>query len=302
MTRALAPTPQRWPDGKRLCVVVTVNFDAELALLGPDPSAASLEKTLSIFRYGAVRGAPRLLEVLAERSVPTTWFFPGALVDTSGALLHEVVAAGHGLGARGLRLERFDRLGADERLGVLQAAAEALGALGSHEPLGFRLPSGEWPPNFGAQLLDAGFGWSSSWAGDDVPFHLPGTGDRSIVEVPSWHTMNDRLAFTWNFAPPMPLGQSRIASYDDVLENWLLELEGCRREGLCLVVQLHPEVVGTPGRIDLVRRFLDAVAEPGDAWVASGAAVASWWSEHGAPQASGHPVDVLRRVSPLTLT
>lgn len=301
MTRALAPTPQRWPDGKRLCVVVTVNFDAELALLGPDPGAASLEKTLSIFRYGALRGAPRLLDALADRGVPATWFVPGALVSPYRSLLDEVVSAGHGLGARGFRLERFDRLSPAERADVLRSARDALGRLSLPDAPGFRLPSGEWPADLAAELLDTGFGWSSSWTGDDVPFHVPAPGGRSIVDIPSGHTMNDRLAFAWNFAPPMPLGQSRIASYEDVLENWRYELEGCRREGLCLVLQLHPEVAGTPGRIDLVWRFLDAVLEPGDAWVATGAAVAQWWRQR--PVADGdHPVDVLRRVSPATLS
>ena len=300
MTRALSPTPGRWPEGRRYAVVVTVNFDAELALLGPDPSLASLEKTLSIFRYGAVRGAPRLLEAFSDRGVPTTWFVPGALVRPYRSLLDEVAAAGHGLGARGQRLERFDRLSEGACRDALHAARAAIGEVTAADDVGFRLPSGEWPPGLAAQVLDAGFGWSSSWTGDDVPFLVPAGDGRALVDVPFGHTMHDRLAFAWNFAPPMPLGQSRIASYEDVLENWQLELEGCRREGLCLVLQLHPEVAGTPGRIDLVWRFLDAVLETGEAWVASGSEVASWW---GRRQASGpeHPVDLLRRVSPGSL-
>jgi peptidoglycan/xylan/chitin deacetylase (PgdA/CDA1 family) len=304
MTRALAPTPGRWPGGKRFAVVVTVNFDAELALLAADPAASALEKTLSIFRYGAIRGAPRLLEAFSERGVPTTWFVPAALVAPYRPLLGEVVSAGHDLGARGFRLERFDQLPPRARLDALRAARAALATISTSEDAGFRLPSGEWPPDFAAQVLDAGFTWSSSWTGDDVPFLVPAGGARSIVDVPFGHTLNDRLAFAWNFAPPIPLGQSRIASYEDVLENWCYELEGCRREGLCLVLQLHPEVTGTAGRIDLVWRFLDAVLETGDAWVALGAAVASWWRTQPAPgpgQAE-HPVGLLRRVSPSSLS
>jgi peptidoglycan/xylan/chitin deacetylase (PgdA/CDA1 family) len=300
MTRALGPTQERWPTGRCYAVVVTVNFDAELALLGPEPEAGSLEKTLSIFRYGAIRGAPRLLTAFSERGVTATWFVPGALVPRYRSLLDEVVSAGHGLGARGMRLERFDRLSKGARLDTLHAARAALADMPASGRLGFRLPSGEWPPGFAEQLLDAGFDWSSSWTGDDVPFLVPAGSERSIVDLPFGHTMNDRLAFAWNFSPPMPSGQSRIASYEDVLENWLLELEGCRREGLCLVIQLHPEVCGTPGRIDLVWRFLDAVLENDDAWVAAGADVASWWRQHPV-EGPEHPVDLLRRISPDSL-
>lgn len=298
--RTLAPTPGRWPGGRRFAVAVTVNFDAELALIGPDPAAASLEKTLSIFRYGAVRGAPRLLEALSEREVPATWFLPGALVALYRSLLDEITSAGHRLGARGFRLERFDQLAEGARLEALRAARDTLAEVAGPDDLGFRLPSGEWPPHFATQLLDAGFGWSSSWTGDDVPFLVPAGEGRTIVDVPFGHTTNDRLAFAWNFAPPIPAGQSRIASYEGVLENWCFELEGCRREGLCLVLQLHPEITGTPGRIDLVRRFLDTVLEHGDAWLASGAEVASWWKRR-PPAGPEHPLDLLGRISPSSL-
>ncbi len=281
--------------------MVTVNFDAELALVGPDPGAASLEKTLSIFRYGAVRGVARLLAAFAERHVTTTWFVPGALVVRYRSLLDEVVSAGHGLGCRGLRLERFDRLSKEARLDTLRAARAALDGLPAPGEPGFRLPSGEWPRDLASELLDEGFEWSSSWTGDDIPFLVPAGDGRSIVEVPFGHTMNDRLAFAWNFAPAIPPGQARIASYEDVLENWRFELEGTRREGLCLVLQLHPEVTGTPGRIDLVWRFLDAVLEPGDAWVAPAADVAAWCREH-PPAGPEHPVDLLRRISPSSLS
>jgi len=302
MTRALGPTSGRWPEGQRFAVVVTVNFDAELALIAEDPTTASLGKTLSIFRYGAIRGAPRLLAAFSERGVATTWFIPGALVSRYRSLLDEVVSAGHGLGARGFWLERFDRLPEQAILRALCSARAALAEVSALDDVGFRLPSGEWTPDLAAQLLDAGFVWSSSWTGDDLPFYVPAGKGRSIVDIPFGHTMNDRLAFSWNFAPPIPIGQSRIASYEDVLENWLLELEGCRREGICLVLQLHPEVTGTPGRVDLVWRFLDAVLETGDAWITTGAEIASWWKQNHPPSGMEHPVNLFRRISPSLLS
>jgi peptidoglycan/xylan/chitin deacetylase (PgdA/CDA1 family) len=295
----LAPEA-RWPSGHRCAVVVTVNFDAELALTGPDPSLAPMQKTLSLFRYGTVRGAPRFLEVFAERGVRSSWFVPGALVPTVRDLLTAVVAGGHDLGARGLRLERFHALSPTRREAVLRSARASLRDVVASSECGFRLPSGEWPPGLGAQLLDAGFTWSSSWPGDDLPFFVPAGPTRSIVDLPVTHVMNDRLAFAWNFAPPIPAGHARIASYEEVLHNWLFELRGCRKEGLCLVLQLHPEVTGTAGRIDLVRRFLDDVLESGDVWVATGGEVASFWSATHAGNRPDHPVELFRRVSPET--
>lgn len=295
-----APAAPRWPGGRSFCVVVTVDFDSELALTGPDPTLAPMQKTLSLFRYGARRGAPRLLDVFDGFATRATWFVPGALVGMEEALLRDVVARGHELGARGHRLERLDTLAPEKRAEVLADARTALRGVSASETCGFRLPSGEWPRGLGAQLLDAGFTWSSSWVGDDLPFFVPAGEGRALPELPVLHVLDDRLAFAWNFSPPIPPGHSRIPPYEEVLQSWLFELEGCVREGLFLVVQLHPEVTGTPGRIDLVRRLLDAVhAEPG-AWVATGSEVASWWSSAHGPDPA-HPVELLQRLSPSTL-
>jgi peptidoglycan/xylan/chitin deacetylase (PgdA/CDA1 family) len=255
---------------------------------------------MSVVRYGATRGARRLLDAFAAAGVPTTWFAPGQAARDHAAVLAEVAAAGHGLGFRGDRLERLDSLEPGARAAVLRRGAGALAAAAGRAPAGFRLAAGEWPPGLTADLLDLGCAWSSSLPGDDVPFTLPAGDGRRLVEVGMTDALDDRAAFFWNLSPPFPAGQSRIPSYQGVLENWLLELEGHRRAGGCFVVRLHPEICGTPGRISLVRDLLAAVTGHDDAWVTTCDRIAAWWAGQHPDNADVHPIEVFLRAGPGT--
>jgi peptidoglycan/xylan/chitin deacetylase (PgdA/CDA1 family) len=234
---AEAGSEGRWPAGTHCTAVVTVNFDVETLLLSEDPSFADRQKSLSIMRYGANRGAQRLLEVFDELEVPTTWFVPGRVAETYPGIVRDVAQEGHSIGMRGYALERYDSLDQPASAEALRRGRDTVSDLLGSPVRGFRLPSGEWPITLADQLLDCGISWSSSWFGEDLPFHLPGSGKRRLLEIPASYTLDDRIAFFWNFSPPMPPGQSRISPYSEVLRNWIYELEGCQREGLCFVIR-----------------------------------------------------------------
>jgi peptidoglycan/xylan/chitin deacetylase (PgdA/CDA1 family) len=285
----------RWPAGVRCMAAITVNFDAETLLLSQDPAFEDRQKSLSIMRYGAHRGAERLLETFAERDVPATWFLPGRVAETYPTVVRAVARAGHSIGTRGYALERFDSLSQQATTEALRRGRDAVSDVLGQPVRGFRLPSGNWPVPLAAQLLDCGFEWSSSWFGDDLPFHVPGPGNRGLLEIPVSYGLDDRIAFFWNFSPPMPVGQSRISSYSEALGNWIYELEGCQREGLCFVMQLHPEICGTPGRIRLVRDLLDAVRNSGGTEFATCDQIAGWWRDRHPANDPGHPVEVFRK-------
>jgi peptidoglycan/xylan/chitin deacetylase (PgdA/CDA1 family) len=284
-----------WPNGSRFAVAVTVNLDGESLLLAEDPSFEQREKSLSIMRYGANRGVERLLDVFAEKGVASTWFVTGRVAESDPELVRRVAAAGHQIAARGYALERFDRLDSSTQQEVVRRGAGLLADLAGAPIDGFRLPSGEWPIGLGGLLRESGISWSSSFYGDDFPFHLPSE-EGGLVDIPISYGLDDRIAFFWNYSPPMPAGQPRISSYAEVLSNWLYELEGCRREGLCFVIQLHPEICATPGRISLVRDLLDAITSYGDGHVATCGGIADWWRSQGHPNDPSHPVELFARL------
>lgn len=276
-----------WPDEARCAVLITVDLDAELAILAADPSTRDRVKTLSVGGYGATRGVQRLLGALD--GVPSTWFVPGR----NAGLVREAHQAGHEIANHGHAHEDFDPLDLAGQLDAVRRGQDALAAATGTLPRGFRTPAGEWKPGLAAGLPALGVDWSSSWRGDDLPYFHPS----GLVEIPLHHELEDHPAFMFNLDPPFPAGQSRIAPYAAVLENWIQEFEAYHRFGLCYVLRLQPEVIGTPGRIGLLRSLLEVMRERPGVWFATGSQVADHWRATRTGNEPGHPADVFAELT-----
>ena len=286
--------PVRWPDGKRMALVVTVDFADTCGILAQVPQMAGREKSLSVWAYGAKRGVERLLRVFDELDLATSWFVPGQVAIEQHALVRRVVDAGHEVGNLAFAAEDFDTLSLAEQRSSFEKAQAALTDVAGTAPRAFRSLLGNWAPGFTDVLRGAGIRWSSSWRGDDRPYFHPkhAADDAPLVEVPLHYELEDEPYFSFNLYPPVPVGQPRIASYREVLANWQQDFAGFHRFGLCLPLRLHPEIIGTAGRIDVLREFLVHASTQADVWVATGAQVAQWWSEQYDSNEPGHPVDL----------
>ena len=290
----VAPVTIAWPHGHSAAVVITVAFEAELAILAVAPDATDRAKSLSVGTYGATRGVPRLLAELARRGTPSTWFVPSALLERYPEQARAIRDAGHELANCGVVLEDFGAMDTAAQLAMVRRAQEAfqhsLGVL----PTGFRVGRGEMSPGLPAALEAEGFAWTSSLRGDDRPhFHAAPAG--RLVEIPQHHQLDDLAYFAFNLDPPIPVGSPRIAPTGDVLDNRITEFDAYHAEGLCFVLTLHPELIATPGRIGMLARFLDHVHNQ-DVWLATAGEVARFWGEHGPANPPDHPVEVFQRI------
>jgi peptidoglycan/xylan/chitin deacetylase (PgdA/CDA1 family) len=180
--------------------------------------------------------------------------------------------------SHGWGFERHDEMPRAASLELLKRSRHAIEVATGKPVAGFRLPIGNWPDQFDLLLKEAEFLWSASLNGDDVPYMHPS----SLLEIPVHLELEDRPYFQFNFAPAFPKGQSRIASYESVLSNWIAEFDAYRKFGTCFVLQLRPEMTGTPGRIFLVEALIKHIQSFDDIWVATAAEVAG----------PGHPLNV----------
>ena len=284
-----------WPQGQRMAVVVSVDFFDVHAITTQEPRMAGREKSLSVWQYGARRGVDRLLQVFDEFKLATSWFVPGQVAIEHRALVQRIFAAGHEVGNASFACEDFERLSLAQQHDSLRRAQAALMAATGEAPVGFRAPFGNWSPGFTQHLREAGIEWSSSWRGDDRPYFHPTSGASTapLVELPLHYELEDDPYFSFNLFPPIPVGQPRIASYREVLANWRQDFAGFHRFGLLMPLRLHPEILGTAGRIDLLRELLSTIQSHDDVWVATGREVAQWWRSLHDGNEPGHPVDVL---------
>ncbi|WP_110654180.1 polysaccharide deacetylase family protein [Salinicola halimionae] len=282
-----------WPEGKRSAVVLTVDYSDVLGILAQVPAMAGRDKSLSVWRYGSQRGVERLLARLDDAGLRVSWFLPGRLAETQGALVDEIAAAGHEIACAGYEYEDFSTLTPQDQVQVLWRGRDALAARTGKLPTGFRLPLGAWAPGFERELTQAGFHWSSSWRGDDLPYRHPEA--PSLIELPLHYELDDDAYLAFNLSPPVPPGQSRIAGYRETLANWQADLDGFHRFGLCAVMRLHPELIGTPGRADLLRELLAGLRDQPARWVATGEGVARWWAANGPDIPPDHPASAFQR-------
>jgi peptidoglycan/xylan/chitin deacetylase (PgdA/CDA1 family) len=277
-----------WPQGKRCAVVISVLFDDGMDAVAKAPDLQHRSKSFSVWQYGANRGVERLGSTFARKGVEASWFVPGTVAGKHASLIRDLASAGHDIESHGWDFECHETLDEAASLQHLQLARTRLAEVTGREPTGFRLPRGNWPQRFDSRLHQAGFLWSSSLNGDDIPYSHPS----SLVEIPVHIELEDRPYFQFNFTPAFPKGLSRIPSYEGVLENWIAEFDAYRKWGLCYVLQLRPEMTGTPGRIFIVEALLDYIQQFDDVWLAKGADVARWWQEHGHPLEARHPLNV----------
>jgi peptidoglycan/xylan/chitin deacetylase (PgdA/CDA1 family) len=286
--------PPVWPDGKRVAVVVTVNFDAELFWLRLDPSVAQRPKTQSIGGYGARRGVWRVLDALQEARVAASWMVPGSVAERYPDVVRSIRAEGHEVASRGYGTELLADLTVEDQRAVISRGVSALADITGERPLGFR-PEGEIGSGTAGVLDELGFAWSSMLRGDDRPTFLEAeSGPSEIVDVPQPWELRDAPYFMFNYAPAYPAGQCRIASYARVLEDWKLEFDAYRREGLCYVLTLDPQAIGTPGRIGLLRELLAHVDGHDDVWFCTGAELAEHWRAAGGAN-GGDTSEAVRR-------
>lgn len=288
-----------WPSPFTCAVVVTVDYNDIHGILTQVPAIAGRDKSLSVWRYGTTRGVERMLAVFAEHGIQASWCIPGIVAEQNPGVIQAIHAAGHELACAGYQHEDFSLLPrAQQRASVLRGC-QAIERLTGTRPLGFRVPAGSYAPGLADDLREAGLAWSSSWGGDDRPYlHPEGRVAGKLVELPLHVELEDSPYFAFNLAPAVPASQARIASYAGTLGNWQQDFAGFQRFGLCYLMRLHPEMLGTVGRSGLLHEWLGWLkAQPGT-WFATAAQVAAWWASQHEGLADDHPAAVFTRYQP----
>ena len=100
---------------------------------------------------------------------------------------------------------------------------------------------------------------------------------QSLMEIPTKWEVDDYVAMAYHMYPAEPAGQDRISSYRLVEDNFMREFKGHYREGLCISYMNHPQVIGCPGKIQILDHLLKYITSKEDVWVATGTEIADWY-------------------------
>jgi peptidoglycan/xylan/chitin deacetylase (PgdA/CDA1 family) len=264
-----------WPNGARCAVMLTFDFDAETLWLSRDPDNARRPGILSQGTYGSKVGVPRILEVLRDENIKSTFFVPGWTAENHTDRLEAIVADGHEIGHHGYLHEWIDPAFPDKEREALEKGFEALKKAVGVRPTGYRSPAGETSENLIKMLSEYGFTYDSSLMDEINPYRLAlAGGGKGPVELP-WHwSLDDAPYALFSIKNPRP-----IMPNDHILNVWKQEFMEIYKWGGLVNIIMHPQISGRPSRIAMLREFIAFVRRYPNVWFATGQDVASAWAK-----------------------
>ncbi|MEM1303046.1 MAG: allantoinase PuuE [Pseudomonadota bacterium] len=293
---ATPPDPQ-WPGGARIAVQIVVNYEEggeNNILHGDAASEAFLSEIVgaaawpgqrhwnmeSIYDYGARAGFWRLHRLFTGMDIPVTVYGVATALARAPEQVAAMQDAGWEIASHGLKwVEHKDMPEDEERAAIAQAIqlhTEVTGA----PPRGWY--TGRCSENTERLVTEAGgFAYIADSYADDLPYWVR-YGDRNQLVVPYTLDANDM-----RFATPQGFNAG------DQFEAYLKDSFDCLyAEGLAgtpkmMSVGLHCRLIGRPGRVMALKRFLDYAAGHEGVWFATREAIADHWAATHPPEARG---------------
>jgi peptidoglycan/xylan/chitin deacetylase (PgdA/CDA1 family) len=260
-----------WPHGAKIAIMLSFDFDAESIWLARDPANARRIGTLSQGLYGAKRAVPKIMELLAEERLPATFFIPGWVVDHHTDRCKEIRDAGYEIGHHGYSHEWADPEQPEKEAEELDRASEVLDRKLGIRPKGYRPPAAEITHNTIRLLTERGFLYNSNMLDDVFPYrHILADGRAGPVELPTHWSLGDA-----NYALTSIRHPRTIMPNGHILQIWQDEFAELYRWGALFNLVMHPQVIGRPSRLALLRQFIAFTRRFPDIWYATGSEIAT---------------------------
>lgn len=225
--------------------------------------------------FGAV-AVPRILKLLAQRSIPSTFFIPGHTIETYPDVCKMVVDAGCEVGLHGYAHEMNALQSLDEERDAMGRSLELIESLIGQRPVGYRAPAGDLTNQTIELLLEFGISYDSSLMGHDYQPYQVRVGDELPDDQPAaWGAESDLVELPWSWTnddyPYLEFVAFRrmimpgLARPEDMFSNWLGDVDWMVRDVTSgvLTFVFHPQVIGRGHRLLALERFLDEVADRG---------------------------------------
>ena len=284
------PPQANWPGQARIAVQFVLNYEegGENATLHGDlgseqflsemfnpPSFADRHLTIeSIYEYGSRVGVWRILREFEKRSLPLTVFGVSMALQRHPELTAAIVELGHEIACHGWRWINYQQMDeATERL-HMHTGVDIIRKMTGLTPAGWY--TGRDSPNTRRLLLDhGGFEYDSDYYGDDLPFWMTvKKSDGKVVPhlvVPYTLDVNDM-----RFA--LPQGYSQAEDFFIYLRDSfdVLYAEGAESPKM-MSIGMHCRLLGRPGRILALQKFLDHIEKHDKVWVCKRVDIARHW-------------------------
>ncbi len=294
------PTPPQagWPNGARLAVQFVLNYEegGESCILHGDQASEGFLSEIvgaapwkgqrhpsveSIYEYGSRVGVWRLLELFRRKEIPLTLFAVAMAIERNPAVAEGAMKAGHEICSHGYRWIDYRDVPEDIEREHLATAIQILTRITGTRPLGWY--TGRTSTNTRRLVVEeGGFLYDADDYNDDLPYWVAVEGRPHLV-VPYTLDANDM-----RFATPQGFnaGDQFFNYLRDSFDSLYAEGEATPR---MMSIGLHCRLVGRPGRIKALERFMDHALSHERVWFCRRIDIARHWRERFPAPAPGTP-------------
>ena len=254
----------RWPDGKRIAVTLTFDFQGGEDVR-PLPNGLIDHEEWTQCEYGPNTAIWRILRILDEENVKATFLTCGGIAERYPDAVKAIVAKGHEIAGHGYHHETARDLTREQEDDVQTRTVAMIRERTARRPYGWR--SCTQSPNSIELLMQHGFLWNSNSFSHDLPFLWESDG-KVLVELPRQPFGDGRTYFNDHGNP------------SDTLTIWKGMFDEFYEESKLapayVPFQFHPYISGRAGRARTLRGIIQHMKKADGAWIATGSEVARW--------------------------
>ena len=280
--------PLKFPNGKRLAVIITINAEFWDAVkpykepyyaggppIIPDPLPGDVfdSPNFTWREYGQRVGVWRCFDAAAETGVPVSVTVNAKVLLERREIIEHAKGKGYELVAhnyeQGELLTRFTHDEAKEReviANTLRTYEQVVG----RKAKGWLSSSLRCTLNTIDIIADEGLIFTTDLLNDDQPYLVETRSGKKIVSIPYTSEVNDFTVF-------MRQGQDVDGGFNVFKEqfDWLYRESAVT--GRMMNIGVHPHVIGQPFRIRALHDFIAYATEFDDVWFATREEIAEWY-------------------------
>ena len=278
----------KWPNGAKIAIQFVVNYEEggeNCILHGDAASEAFLSEIVgaqpwigmrhwnmeSIYEYGARAGFWRLHRLFTSLKIAPTVYGVATALARAPEQVIAMQEADWEIASHGYKwIEYKDYEPADEM-------ADMQKAIRIHQEVTGMRPTGWYTGRCSLNTVDlvaeeGGFAYCSDTYADDLPYWHQSDGYDPLLMIPYTLDTNDmRFSIPAGFNSGDPFYTYLKDSFDVLYE------EGCEGAPKMLNIGLHCRLVGRPGRLAALKRFMEYVLSHEDVWIPRRIDIADHW-------------------------
>jgi putative urate catabolism protein len=277
-----------WPNNAKIAVQFVLNYEegGENSILhGDDASETFLSEIIgakayqgarhmsmeSLYEYGSRSGVWRILRLFEEFNIPITIFAVGLAIARNRQLADYLVDHNYDICAHGFRWIDYQFVEEEVEREHIKDCISILTEFLGKRPEGWY--TGRNSPNTRKLVIEeGGFLYDSDAYDDDLPYWANDfETDKKHLVIPYTLDVNDM-----RFASPQGFnsGDQFFNYLKDSFDALYLEGEVAPK---MMSVGMHARILGRPGRIMAMRKFLEYVSTFNDVWFCSRREIADHW-------------------------